>query len=47
MGVAQMYLDPESVRKQSDYPEQFVDRVMARGERWLTHLQFDIYVTVS
>ena len=42
MGVAQMYLDPESIRKQPDYPEQFVDRVMARGERWLTHLQFDM-----
>ena len=42
MGVAQMYLDPESVRKQPDYPEQFVDRIMARGERWLTHLQFDM-----
>ncbi len=42
MGVAQMYLDPEAVRQQSDYPEQFIDRVMVRGNRWLTHVQFDM-----
>ncbi len=42
MGVAQMYLDPESIQRKPDYPEQFVDRVMARGERWLTHVQFDM-----
>ena len=42
MGVAQIYFDPESTKKQAEYPEQFVDKVMTRGNRWLTHVQFDM-----
>jgi hypothetical protein len=42
MGVAQMYLDPTMIAQDPMYPRQFVDRVIERGEQWLTHIQFDM-----
>ena len=41
-GVAQMYLDPATIAENSDYPREFVDRVMERGRRWLNGIQFDM-----
>lgn len=42
MGVAQMYLDPATIHDDPSYPERFVERVMVRGQDWLTHIQFDM-----
>lgn len=42
MGVAQMYLDPATIHDDPSYPERFVERVMVRGQEWLTHIQFDM-----
>jgi hypothetical protein len=41
-GVAQMYLDPESIAGDRDYPRAFVDRIVDRGRRWLNAIQFDM-----
>lgn len=41
-GVAQMYLDPDTIAENPDYPTAFVDRVMERGRRWLNAIQFDM-----
>jgi hypothetical protein len=40
--IAQMYLDPETLRTDPTYGQRFVEKVMQRGARHLDAIQFDM-----
>lgn len=40
--VAQLYLEPESIRSDSRYPSEFIKKISKRGKRVLDALQFDM-----